>query len=252
VSGILDSLLGGFDPAIGLALLATSFVGSFITVALGIGGGALLLAVMAAFVPPAALIPVHGVIQLGSNVFRAALLIRQTCWAPVGAFALGSAGGAALGGSVVVNLPPGLVLIGIGLFVIWSVLSRPPAWLSRAPMMTGAVSSFLTMFFGATGIFVANFVKSLKLPRQEHVATHAVFMTLQHLLKIIAFGFLGFAYAPWIGFILAMIAAGFLGTIAGRSVLIRMSDGGFRRALDIVLLLISARLIWQGARDLWG
>lgn len=252
MSGILDSLLGGFEPAVGLALLATSFIGSFITVALGIGGGALLLAVMAAFVPPAALIPVHGVIQLGSNVFRAALLLRETYWPPFAAFAVGSAAGAALGGSVVVNLPPGMVLIGIGLFVIWSVLARPPAWLSRSPGLTGAVSSFLTMFFGATGVFVANFTKSLVLPRQRHVATHAVLMTLQHFLKIVAFGFLGFAYGPWIGFIFSMIVAGFLGTIAGRSVLIRMSDKGFKRALDIVLLLISIRLIWQGARDLWG
>ena len=50
----------------------------------------------------------------------------------------------------------------------------------------------------------------------------------------------------------AMIVAGFLGTLAGRQVLVRMSDRGFKRALDIVLLLISARLIWQGTRALMG
>lgn len=38
-------------------MLATSFAGSFIAVAFGIGGGALTLAVMATLVPPAALIP---------------------------------------------------------------------------------------------------------------------------------------------------------------------------------------------------
>jgi hypothetical protein len=40
-------------------------------VAFGIGGGAALLAVMASLVPPAALIPVHGVVQVGSNLGRA-------------------------------------------------------------------------------------------------------------------------------------------------------------------------------------
>ena len=50
------------------ALLGTSFAGSLITVAFGIGGGAMLLAVMATLVPPAALIPTHGVIQIGSNL----------------------------------------------------------------------------------------------------------------------------------------------------------------------------------------
>lgn len=246
----LEVLFAGLEPATALVLLAASFAGSFITVALGIGGGAMLLAVMATLVPPAALIPVHGVIQLGSNVFRAALLFSKTYWPPIAAFAVGSAIGAAAGGALVVELPPAVIQIGVGLFVIWSVLARPPAWLSRAPALTGLISSFLTMFFGATGVFVANFVKSLTLERQAHVATHAVLMTLQHGLKIAVFGLLGFAYGPWIWFIALMIAAGFLGTLIGRHVLIRMSDHGFKRALDIVLILISLRLIWRGIASL--
>jgi uncharacterized membrane protein YfcA len=112
------------------------------------------------------------------------------------------------------------------------------------------VSSFLTMFFGATGLFVANFTKSLALPRQNHVATHATLMTLQHLLKVLAFGLLGFAFAPWAGFIGAMILSGVAGTLAGRVLLERMSDHGFKRALDVVLILISLRLIWSGVSGL--
>lgn len=241
-----ESLLGEIDPIAAAVLLGASFLGSFITVALGIGGGALLLAVMASFLPPAALIPIHGVVQLGSNVFRAGLLIRKTHWPPLAAFAFGTAIGASFGGMVVINLSPSLVLIGIGVFVIWSVLARPPAWLSRIPVLTGLISSFLTMFFGATGVFVANFTKSLNLPREAHVATHAVFMTLQHGLKVTIFALLGFTYGPWLGFITMMIATGFLGTLVGRSVLVRLSDKGFKKALDIVLILISLRLIWQG------
>lgn len=149
-----------------------------------------------------------------------------------------------------VNLPPAVIQIGIGAFVIFSVLTRPPAWLSRLPFETGAISSFLTMFFGATGVFVANFVKSLTLPRKEHVATHAALMTIQHCLKVIMFAVLGFSFGPWIGFIFAMTFVGFLGTIAGRHVLHRMDDRRFKLALDAVLLLVSARLIWSGATNL--
>jgi uncharacterized membrane protein YfcA len=65
-------------------------------------------------------------------------------------------------------------------------------------------------------------------------------------LKIVVFGILGFAFGPWIFFLVAMIATGFLGTVAGRHVLVRMTDTGFKRALDVVLVLISLRLIWQG------
>ncbi len=242
----LAVLLGGFDPLIALILLGVSFIGSFITVALGIGGGALLLAVMAALMPPAALIPVHGVVQVGSNLLRAVLMVRKTHWPPVLAFAIGTGAGVVIGGSIAISLPPGFVLIGVGSFVIWSVLLKPPAWLSRFPFVTGLLSSFLTMFFGATGVFVTNFTKSLRLSRENHVATHAVLMTLQHGLKVVAFGMLGFAYGPWIGFIILMIITGFLGTLLGHRVLIRLTDHRFKQALDIVLLLISARLIWQG------
>lgn len=233
-----------------LGLLATSFAGSFITTALGIGGGALLLAVMASLMPPAALIPVHGVIQLGSNFTRAAVLLPHMHWPPMMGFALGALIGVAVGGLVVVELPGYIIQVGVGAFVVWSVLLRPPRWLSVWPWLTGLLSSFLTMFFGATGLFVANFSKSLILSRQGHVATHAGLMAVQHALKVVVFGVLGFAYAEWLVFIALMIGAGLAGTFAGRAVLLRISDRHFKRALDVILLVISARLIliglWEG------
>ena len=233
-----------------IGLLAASFVGSFMTVALGIGGGAFLLAIMASFMPPAALIPVHGMIQLGSNATRAALLFRHIHRPPFLAFLTGTIVGVLIGGRVVVDLPPALIQIGVGLFVGWSILFKPPKWLNTSPVTVGAFSSFLTMFFGATGAFVANYVKTLNLGRQSHAATHGTFMTLQHLCKVGAFFVLGFSFSPWLPFIAAMISAGFIGTLVGRLVLVRMTDSIFKRALDIVLLLISARLIFVGLGQL--
>jgi uncharacterized membrane protein YfcA len=244
---MLFTLPEGLSSLAFWVLMATSFIASLITVAMGIGGGALLLALMATLVPPAALIPVHGVVQLGSNGGRAAMLFRRISWAAViPGFLIGSLLGAGLGGAVVVELPPSVVQIGVGCFVIWSVFARPPRWLSGWPWLTGGVSSFLTMFFGATGLFVANYTKSLGLPRHDHVATHAALMTVQHGLKVVIFGLLGFAFGPWAMVILALIAAGLAGTLMGRTVLNRISDHGFKRALDVVLVLISLRLIWQG------
>lgn len=232
------------------ALLAFSFAASFLTAALGIGGGALLLAIMASLVPPAVLIPVHGVVQLGSNAGRAAMLWRHIHRPALPAFALGTLVGCALGGSIVVSLPPQAVQIAVGCFVIYSVLARPPAWLRRWPWLTGGVSSFLTMFFGATGVFVANFTKSLALPRHGHVATHAALMTLQHGLKVAVFGLFGFAFGAWALVAGAMILAGLAGTLAGGRLLNRLSNAVFRRALDILLMLIALRLIWSGVSGL--
>lgn len=229
-----------------VTLLATSFAGSLITVAFGIGGGAMLLAVMATLVPAAALIPTHGVIQIGSNLGRAMVTFRHIFWPALPAFAAGSIVGAVIGGSISVSLPPAWVQIGVGGFIIWTVLGRPPKGVRDWPFTVGTISSFLTMFFGATGPFVATFTKSQALPRHDHVATHAALMSIQHGVKSLAFAALGFAFAQWAGFIIAMIVTGFLGTLAGKLVLNRMDDRRFKLALDVMLILLSLRLIWGG------
>ena len=241
----------GMTDLVFLALIATSFAGSFITVAFGIGGGGLLLAVMATLVPVAALVPTHGVIQAASNLGRAAVTFRHIFWPALPMFTLGSALGAIAGGAVVVNLPSAWVQIGIGAFVAWSVLGASPQGVRDWPLTVGAVSSFLTMFFGATGVFVATYTKSQQLPRHRHVATHATLMTVQHGVKTITFGVLGFAFSAWWPFIAAMMAAGFAGTLAGLQLLNRIDDRRFKLALDAVLLLLSARLIYAGISALW-
>lgn len=248
----MSLIFADLTPMTALILFAVSFAGSFITVAMGIGGGVIMLAVMASLLPPAALIPVHGAIQFGSNVNRALIMQKHTFWPPVAAFGLGSVAGVGIGGAIVVDLPAGVVQAGVGLFVLWSVLRKPPQWLIKWPALTGGISSFLTMFFGATGVFVAGYVRSLALGRESYVATQAVLMSLQHLLKVLAFGFLGFAFGPWLGFIIVMIGVGYLGTLAGRQVLIRMNDESFLKVLNIILIILALRLIWQGGFALWG
>lgn len=244
---LLPSLPDGLSAVAFWTLIVSSFIASLITVALGIGGGGLMLAIMASLVPPAALIAVHGVVQLGSNGGRAVMLWRNIHWAAViPGFLIGSIAGSAMGGAVVIELPSSYVQIGVGAFVIYSVFAKPPQWLSHWSWFTGAVSSFLTMFFGATGLFVANYTKSFTLPRHDHVATHAALMTFQHGLKVIIFGLLGFAYSAWAFVIIALVIAGVAGTLAGRLVLNRITDHGFKRALDVILVLISLRLIWEG------
>ena len=42
-------------------------------------------------------------------------------------------------------------------------------------------------------------------------------MTLQHCLKVIAFGLLGFAFGPYLFIIAAMIVSGFIGTLIGKT-----------------------------------
>ncbi len=247
---MLDLLPPDLSQAAAVALLATSFAGSFITAAFGIGGGVAFLAACAVLMPPAAIIPVHGVVQLGSNGIRALMFLRHILWSALPAFVIGSLVGVALGGSVVVSLPGWVIQSVVGLFILWVVFAKPPKWLAQWPLVTGLISSFLTMFFGATGPFVAGYVKAQQLERHTHIATHAALMTVQHGLKVAMFGALGFAFGEWALFIVGLIAAGALGTWIGKKVLGRMTDHGFHRILNVLLVLIALRLIWGGVAAL--
>lgn len=248
----IDILNAGLGWPVASALLLVSFASSFITVAFGIGGGAVMLAVLATLLPAAAIIPVHGLVQLGSNVGRAAIMRRHLYLPVVAPFAAGALVGVALGGVFVVQLDAAMIQIGVGLFILWSILFRPPAFMRKSAAIAGGFSSFLTMFFGGTGPFVAGFGKTLGLDRMAFVATHATLMTLQHLLKTIAFGLLGFAFSQWLGLIVLLIATGFLGTVAGRLVLTRIDERRFIIALNAILTLLALRLIYAGAVDWIG
>ena len=112
VDGMFDVLIlgTGLTAWSFFGLCAISFVGSFIAAALGLGGGMLVLAVMALVLPPTVLIPVHGVVQLGSNLGRAILMARHVLYLVLPAFITGACIGAAIGAHVVLALPLWLLL----------------------------------------------------------------------------------------------------------------------------------------------
>ena len=243
----LGSLSGEVSTVAALTLIAVSAATSFLTAAAGIGGGVVLLAVMAVLMPAAALIPVHGVVQIGSNAGRTLIMLRAVQTGVLLPFCAGSLAGAALGGLTVVQLPPALLKIGLAAFILYSIWGRSVAATGHfAVALTGAFSSFLTMFFGATGSFVSAMVKTLKLGRLEHVATHSACMVAQHAIKVAAFGLLGFAYGPYLGLMAAMIASGFAGTLLGKRFLVKLDDRTFHRVLAVVLSLLALRLFFEG------
>jgi uncharacterized membrane protein YfcA len=233
--------------ASGMLILASG-VTSFIAGAFGLGGGIVLLTIMGSLMPVATMIPVHGVVQWGSNAGRMLLMLRHVDTSILLPFVLGSLIGGAIGSAVVIRMPPELLQIGLGLFVLWSIWGKLPALTSGRSAMagTGLVSTFLTMFFGATGVFVAAVVRTFGFDRLTFVATHATCMTLQHGIKVVAFGLLGFAYGQYAPLMVLMVGSGLLGTYVGRYVLKRTADQRFHLILNGLLTLMALRLLWQG------
>ncbi|MEC5343740.1 sulfite exporter TauE/SafE family protein [Brenneria populi] len=239
------------SPLFAGILVFCSFLTSALTAALGLGGGVTLLAIMGLGMPIGSLLPVHGIVQLGSNLSRTLIQRLYVAWPLVLWFFIGSAAGVALGSPVAARIPDGIAKIALALFILWSVFHKraPPKKVNRLYfILGGAVTSIGTMIVGATGPLVAGLISSQGLTKQPLIATHAACMVLQHGLKILAFGLMGFAYADWLPMLAAMIASGVLGTWLGTRLLDNLPEKLFRTAFRLTMAILSAQLIWQGIK----
>lgn len=236
----------GVDTA--LLLIITSTLTSMMTAAMGIGGGVLLLAVMATVVPATVLIPVHGLVQLGSNGNRALLTRKYIDWSLLRLFMVGAIIGAVIAYFVVVQLPVEVIQLcvaGFILFLVWGPKlgkqNMPPTGL----VLAGVGTTVMTMFVGATGPLVAAFVHRLGYEKYRVVATFAACMTGQHLLKMCVFGLIGFAFTDWLPLIISMVAGGFAGTWVGLHILKKVPAERFQMIFRLLVTVLALRLIWQ-------
>lgn len=210
------------------------------------GGGVLLIAVMGNVFSPAVLIPLHGVIQLGSNATRAAVLwkdIRLSICIP---FALGAAIGATVASQVVLNLPEKPYRFSLAILIL--VLTWMPNF-KNAPKVPhkffflGCGATFLSFFVGATGPLTAPFYLRENLAKKVLVATKAAAQVFIHSMKVGAFFLLGFSFSPYWKLLVWMLIAATLGTFVGKFLLERLSQQAFRVAFKVVVTLLAIRMI---------
>lgn len=244
----------GIEPWVAALLIVASAFTSALTAAFGIGGGIAMLALMGLFVPVASLIPVHGAVQLGSNTGRAwhqRAFVRMDIATP---FIAGSVVGAVLGVFLVVQLPDALLKLFLGGFILLLIWAKIPGIerLSKAGLALASVAvALLSMIVGATGPLVAVlFARFLENDRKALIATSAVAMTTQHLLKIVVFGIAGFAFWQWVPLVAAMIVSGFVGTIYGTRLLERMPQETFRKWFRIGITVLALDLARRGLMEL--
>ena len=246
---LTDLLPPALSPGAALVIVGVSFLGSAITAAFSIGGGLLLIAVMTTLMPVGAVVPVHGVVMVGSNAGRSAILRRRIDWTTVGWFSIGAVVGGLVGSQVVFGLPATalrLLIAGFILFTQWGPKVRMPLG-RRSFVVAGTLSTFLTLFVGASGPFMTAVLS--KMPRYDRVmliATSGACMTLQHALKVAIFALGGFAYASWLPFIAACLSVGLVGTYLGTRLLKRLDERLFRAALRWLLTALASYLLIAG------
>jgi uncharacterized membrane protein YfcA len=229
-------------------LVPAALVSSAVSGVLGMGGGAMLLAVMAAVLEPALVVPIHGVVQLTSNGTRSLALLRDVSWGIVARYVPLMVVGAWLGLQLYRGAGMPWFRPAVGAFLAASLV-----WDRRKPRRlvlprwvfwpAGLGGGFLTIVVGAAGPYLAAFFLRDDLDRKEIVATKAAIQTFGHFLKIPAFLSIGFPYRTHLGTLLPLLACVVAGTFLGTRLLGRLSEERFRTAFRVVLGGLAVRLL---------
>jgi uncharacterized protein len=229
-----------------LPLVIIAFFTSCLAAAVGMGGGILLIASMPGFVPVQAIIPLHGVTQLASNSSRMFFGRSHIDWRLVPAFAAGAVLGAWLGGGLYQELNLELLpaLIGVIILIItWLPVPSFRGGGNSALVLLGFYQTGLGMLAGATGPLGAAVLRHYNTGRDWLVVNTAVYMSVNHALKIIAFALLGFSFSPWLGLLLGMVIAGVLGSWVGTALRSRIPQKTFQMWFKVLVTILALRMI---------
>lgn len=229
-----------------IILVAAAFLTATLSGFLGMGGGILLLTVMAAYFPPAVLIPFHGAVQLVSNSVRATLSWRDISWRILLPMVAGSVVGAVAGSRIVVTLPEAGYQAVMGLFILVMTWMPPLKSVPRIRgkfFWLGGISTGLSLVVGATGPLLAPFFLREGLSKESIVATKAGGQATTHFLKVSVFSFLGFEFAAYWPLFVAMVVAVTLGTALGKALLGRLSERLFVALFKVLITVLAGRMV---------
>lgn len=237
-----------------LILSCAAFSTSILSAVIGMGGGIILLAVMLLFFPPQVAIPLHAVVQLISNGTRTFVFLRYVEWKVYGLFVVPAAFGIFFVRMFFAAIPPHYLRILIALFIFMTLLlpksQKGRVWGRWTFSVAGLAAGTLGMIVGAIGPVIAPFFLHTRILKERLIATKAVCQATVHLLKIAAFGTLGFAYMQYGGLILFLGVAVLLGTNIGKVLLEKMSESFFILLYKIALTAIGIKLLLEGMGQL--
>lgn len=246
----MEWLPANIAPLVAAALISISFLTSAISAAFGLGGGVAMLIALLSLTPPIVALPVHALVQIGSNTGRACMLHTHIMLKVLVWFVPGSLIGVLIASQIIVDLPTRWLQFLLAVFILWSVWAPRLSGIAvpeKAYFGVGGVTSFATMFLGATGPLLAVFLSPERYGRDRTVASHAACMSVQHFFKVVAFGFLGFVLVEWLPLVIAMILSGLVGTWLGRHLLRKLPEKSFKGIFKGVLTVLALRLLFKAA-----
>jgi len=229
-----------------LILVSIVFLTSCLTAVIGLGGGVLLLMLMPGLVPTAAILPLHALTQLASNLSRAGFGWRSIDLRIIPAFTAGALVGSWLGAGIYQDLDVRLLPAFIGITILVFTWLPLPLVRGGGDIALGLVGFFQTglgMLAGATGPLGAAVLMQRNTQRDWLVVNTAVYMTVNHGLRVMAYFAIGFSYAPWWELLIAMVPAGICGSWLGTRLRGVVPQRDFHQWFRLLVSVLAVRMI---------
>ena len=222
--------------------LATSTIAGIV----GIGGGMMLIAILPSFLPLNALIPVHGLTQMSSNVSRAFFGYKDVQYEVIPKFLVGSFFGIALFASILSFISLEYVPLFIGVYILlslWSEKFNEKIKRYESYFLAGFFQTGLSIVVGATGPLTMTLLLKDYKDKDKVVATGAALMSISHILKVFVFIYFGFVFFDYLSIIIALIFGAVLGSFLGTKMRHLVKGEKFTLILKVLLSLMALKLI---------
>jgi uncharacterized membrane protein YfcA len=232
-----------------ILLTILSFFTALMTSIAGAGGGTVLLAAMLQFMNPAEAIPVHGVIQLSSNLTRIWLLRKFVIWNIVLKFSLLLPLGVYLGLKIFQSIDANEIKNLIGFFILLALGLQNLKVFRHIKVPTniyyfiGLVTGFLNILVGVIAPLLAVILRQSVTEKKSIVGTLGYFGLIGNLFKIVGFTFIGFSFFNYFDTFLMIIPATMIGSKIGQILLNKISNKIFTIIFQIILVGLAIKLL---------
>ena len=242
-----------------LILILSAFLTSSISAVIGMGGGIILLGIMAIIIPEGyKVIAIHGMVQLFSNTTRTYVFKKHIKKILISQFLIGALIGVIISAGIILifityynvnsanEIKVEFLKPFIGIFIIWNLFlknSKKEKHINTF-VPVGLIAGISSIFIGAVGPLIAPFFLSKKLTKKNIIANKAASQMITHITKIPLFiYFFNMNYNAELKILLPLILAVYIGTNFGKKILNFIPEALFKKIFKITLLIIAVRLI---------
>ena len=242
-----------------IILIIAALITSSISAVIGMGGGIILLGIMAILIPEGYMvIALHGIIQMVSNGTRTFVFRQHLKKNLISEYLFGALIGLGLSVIIVYALMQYYEVDSanqikfdylkpiIGLYILWYLYLKgaKKEQKNKLFIIVGFISGLVSIFIGAVGPLIAPFFLRKDLTKENVIANKAACQIITHIGKIPIFMyFFNVNYIEQYTILLPLIISVYIGTNVGKKLLGSISEKTFKIIFKVCLTIIALRLV---------